>query len=297
MRGTFLRHGWMLAFILVCGCADDAARSTTAPTPRASLSASSEPVTWAPVVVRFDGEKMAAIEAAAISERTLLASLLPEEQRDTSQWRSLTARSADGTRTLDLQRFAVDYADFDVALYIDPKHGPSVGLFRRLGGRKVPAHVREAMSKPHLRLVGAAFVEVRTREVPKPPEPEQSTLVLSLGSKTRSLTPADLAELTMSKPPELEGARPRGKRRRQRAGWHLREVLSSLSKPEAIAYVVAHGPKRTLRIEGPWTDDRRVPLLRRTRRGHLELSIWTSSRAEPEERLKNVTKLELFLAK
>jgi len=246
--------------------------------------------------VRFDGSESIVVKAADLSGRTLLVTLMPEGQRDASQWRSLTARSADGTRTLELQRLRQDYAEFDVALYLDQKHGLSVGIFRRLGDRKVPPHVRQAMSKPHLRLVGASHLEVRTREVPAPPEPEPSKLVLVLGSKTRTLESADFAKLPSSGPPKLEGAEPRGKRRRQRQGWHLRQVLALLSKPEAVAYVVAHGPKRTLRIDGPWDDEKRVPLLRRTRRGHLDLAVWSSNRAAPDERLKNITKLELFLA-
>jgi hypothetical protein len=269
-----------------------ASSSTAAGT---STAASAAAPTVAPVTVFLDGEEVGSTKDRDLSAKLTLTALLPEAARDAKGWRAIEAQSADGVRTLMLHEYAKQYGEYEPRLYLEEPYGPSLGLFRRLEGQEVPAHARAELEKPHLKLVGVTRVDVFTKAA-KPEAPvEPATVTVVWKGKERSLG-AELDTLeVVSQPRKVDGpnAKPRDKPRDARVGVRLDDVIGLVASKTDVGSVTASGDGKTLRVDGPWGPKGTLAILRRTKRGRLELTVWPPGATEPSGRLRDVQRLEL----
>lgn len=270
-----------LLVVLSAGVACESAPAPPAPVPTASTGLAA-PVVGPKITVQFDDE----VRDVALGKVPLsLADVLPEAGRDPVSWRELSAKSSDGKRTLAVQRFAEKYANHDVRLYVDDQGRPAVGIFRRMRA-DMPAHVKATLAKPHIVLVDAESVQVRTKEVVVPKR-EQPPLTVSIDGVDKKLTPSDLAGLNKASPP---GEQPR---QRQRKGWRLQDVIGLVTPLSSVAHVkLLNDADDSLMVKGDaLVKDELVVLLRYNNRGALGLTSWDVAKGGEPRRMRDVVKL------
>jgi hypothetical protein len=266
---------------LVAACDESAPRAGAPSVASSATPSAAAPVASQKITVRFDGR---ARDVPVTKIQRNLADLLPPEGRDPKVWRELRADSADGKRTLAVSDFSKKYREHDVRVFVDDEGRPAVGIFRRVRP-DMAAHVKAKLKEPHVVLVDAATIDIRT-EVTKREAPKKQRLSMVVAGAEQELAAAKLEALDMAMPP---GKHQRGRRRNR--GWRLRDVVglaADLSKVARVELVDGDGDE--LVVDG---DELRgkgsVVLLRYNNRGELGATSWTAD--GESRRLRGVVKL------
>ncbi len=267
-----------LAF--VAGCEDSGARVSPAPTTLTSTASSATATTALSIVLRLDDEERA-VEVTRIPR--LLTAVLPESARDPKTWREIRAGSVDERRTLAVQRFAEKYREHDVRLYVDDEGRPSVGIFRKIRA-DMPAHVKAKLAKPHVALVDAAWLAVRTREIQAPAD-RNVPLMVSIDGVKQAVGRDRLSALARVSPPDEEQ---QGRRRKR--GWRLQDVVGLVTDMRSVARLTLLSKDEDSMTIQPraLVKNEVVVLLRFTNRGGLSASSWPIARTGPPTRLRDV---------
>lgn len=279
----------MVALVVAC---DDPAPPAPAPAPSASTVRSADPNAITLTVKFDDDEKVVTVSKIPVS----LSEVLPASMRDQKTWRELLAKSIDDKRTMGVRQFAEKYRAHDVRIYVDAKGRPAVGIFRRIRD-DMPAHVKAKLKKPHIVLVDAKWVHVRTKEAPAAESPHADVTVVFDGSE-KKLDAAALSKLQKQEPPRDSGkkkadgagrAESRGKRARN--GWRLRDVVALFTDVATVAHVkLVTEDRDSLMIKGDaLAKEDTMVLLRFNNRGGLGVSSFDGD--GPPRRMRGVTKI------
>jgi hypothetical protein len=261
----------LCTIVAVAGCTCEPSESPSA----ATTTVTSVAVPAQTVVVIVDGQTVARVASTEINERRSLAPWLPPHAKDMSAWRSLRATSHDDTRNLSVPEPASRYPDHDVVLYMDPQHGISIGVFRK-------AHLEPALS-----LVDVGRVEIGMSEAVPRAEVE---LQLVRGDQVRNVSLDELEKIPLTQLPPAPQQRPGAG---HRSGWHVRDLVALMAKPREINTVTAHDAHGHEVIITLPLDEGVNPMVRRTRRGRLDLNVWHAGDNSSLRTLRGVVGLKL----
>jgi hypothetical protein len=202
------------------------------------------------VRIRVDGEEVGGVDAAQLRARPRLRDVLPEEDRDPSEWTHVGA-TARGNRSLSLWAPANARPDQEIHLYV-ANGAAAVGLFRAPPPGASPELIAE-LERPRVELTEVEVIDVRT--APPPPSPREELVATVDGV----VVPLDLAAL-----PRLE--KPKRTRGHARAAWSLRAIAETLAPGKRIASVRAGETEVA-------ADQLETAELRINRRGELGLDV------------------------
>lgn len=245
------------------------------------------------LTILVDGQEVSRLDAAALTDRSPLAEVVPQTASDPANWRLLEARASDG-RFLRIPEPSRTYAAHGVLLYVTVEGWLSIGLFRGIASPTSAESGNSWRSDAEISLVRCVSIDVHLEEQSSSGEVEAPALTIVVDDlpprvvrieELRQLTPG--GTLADGEPGAGAG------RRRTRSGWPLGAVIGLVTDLAGVVSLTARtadGAAVELTTEQVIGDS---ASLRQNRRGLLVLQ--PDAGGEPSfERLRGVVRLEIL---